>query len=123
MKLVLYIGCIKQAFLPSLNMILFLCIVHSFNISVLSEIIFFNLSFNTSGNRDSSHIESHLGAILTRLSMSFSAVWRAIPQVSANLRKSPLCIFDKFIAYKLIDGNVGVGGVRLILPHYMVMFI
>ena len=31
--------------------------------------------------------------------------------------------YKPFIAYKLIDGNVGVDGVRLTLPHYMVMFI
>lgn len=31
--------------------------------------------------------------------------------------------YKPFIAYKLIDGNVGVDGVRLALPHYMVMFI
>lgn len=31
--------------------------------------------------------------------------------------------YKPFIAYKLIDGNVGVDGVKLALPHYMVMFI
>lgn len=31
--------------------------------------------------------------------------------------------YNPFIAYKLIDGNVGVDGVKLTLPHYMVMFI
>lgn len=31
--------------------------------------------------------------------------------------------YKPFIAYKLIDGNVCVDGVRLTLPHYMVMFI
>lgn len=31
--------------------------------------------------------------------------------------------YKPFIAYKLIDGNVGVDGVKLTLPHYMVMFI
>ena len=31
--------------------------------------------------------------------------------------------YKPFIAYKLIDGNVGVDSVRLTLPHYMVMFI
>ena len=31
--------------------------------------------------------------------------------------------YKPFIAYKLIDGNVGVDGVRLTLTHYMVMFI
>lgn len=31
--------------------------------------------------------------------------------------------YKPLIAYKLIDGNVGVDGVKLTLPHYMVMFI
>lgn len=31
--------------------------------------------------------------------------------------------YKPFVAYKLIDGNVGVDGVKLTLPHYMVMFI
>lgn len=31
--------------------------------------------------------------------------------------------YKPFVAYKLIDGNVGVDGVKLALPHYMVMFI
>ena len=31
--------------------------------------------------------------------------------------------YKPFITYKLIDGNVGVDGVKLTLPHYMVMFI
>lgn len=31
--------------------------------------------------------------------------------------------YKPFVTYKLIDGNVGVDGVKLTLPHYMVMFI
>ena len=69
------------------------CQIYYCKTSVLSVIIFFNLSFNSSGSKEFSHISSHFGVSLTRFSISFSAVWRAIPQVSANLRKSPLRIF------------------------------